>query len=89
MWVYDDAYLIRVREEDKRDYRCGIYTFEAVSRVVANIFKGSGEKTIPYMEEPLLTEHKPLTEEEKQQQIDMLFASLFEMQQKFENRGDE
>lgn len=85
-WIYDDAYLIRIRQEDQRDYRVGLYTYEAFSRVLANAFKEKGADSIGWMEEPLLTEHKPLTEEEKERQIKQLFSNLFEMQAKFENR---
>lgn len=88
LWIYDDAYIVRVKEEDARDYRNGIYTFEAFGRVLANAFRSKGKESIGYLEEPLLKDKFELTETEKAQQIDLLFSQLATMQANFEsNRG--
>jgi hypothetical protein len=83
LWCYDDAYIIRTREEDKARYYMGLYNYEAFSRVLASMF--SKNKTVSYLEHPMF-EDVILTEDDVQKQTDLLFAQLDSMQRKFENR---
>lgn len=88
---YDKIYENRRKIEDEKALFNGIYTFEAVSVALKNAFRGKGKEPIPYRNKSILQEyeeqHRPLTEEEKQRQIDNLFAMLGGMQKEFEKRG--
>lgn len=66
----------------------GRYTMEAFEVVLANAFKKEGSPPEKYREMPLMKEYREqnrvLTEEEKQEQINILFGNLENMQKKFE-----
>lgn len=92
---FDDAYKLRRKIEDERDYLVGVYAYEAVSTAIANAFRQKGAKLIEYRDKPILVEieereHlKHLTDEEKQVHIDNLFAMLGQMQTRFEQNKTE
>lgn len=88
---YDEVYDNRRRIEDEKALLDGMYIFEAVSTALANAFRKKGTKPIPYRTKGFLevireNEHsnRPLTEEEKNEQINNLFAMLGSMQKSFE-----
>ena len=88
--VYDDAYQLKRKMQDERDYFCGIYFYEAVSIALANAFRKKGSKPAQYREKPIMDEledkrkiYNP-TEEEKIEQTQMLFDYLESMQRSFE-----
>jgi hypothetical protein len=83
LWCYDDAYIIRTREEDKDRYYTGYYVYEAFGRVLATAF--GKNKNVPYLEQPLMA-NAVLTDADIQRQTDLLFAQLETMQHNFENR---
>lgn len=66
----------------------GAYVKEAVTVVAANMFAAKGAQPVQYREKPFLREayekNHVLTEEEKQQQIQLLFGNLEIMQHNFE-----
>lgn len=68
--------------KDEEMWTFGIYIMNAVSTVIANCFGNKAE----YMKEPLHKQAitKELTQEEKNRQIEMLFANLQIMQANFE-----
>ena len=91
--LYDDAYKIKEEINDMNQWLMGKYVFEAMSVVMSNAFASKGTPPIPYREKSFLAEYKektkPLTEEEKQAQIDLLFSNLELMKQNFERtHGD-
>ena len=87
---YDEAYKLRRKIQDERDYFVGIYTYEAVSIAIGNAFRSKGSKPYTYRDKSITAEleekeHlKHLTDEEKQVHIDNLFAMLGQMQTRFE-----
>lgn len=83
LWCYDDAYAIRLKEEDRNRYAMGYYNYEAFGRVLASAF--SKGKDTPYLEQPMM-ENAVLTERDVKKQTDLLFAQLEMMQHNFENR---
>lgn len=87
---YDKVYENRRKIEDEKALFNGIYTFEAVSIALSNAFRAKGTEPKKYRTKTILQEyeeqHRPLTEEEKQKQIDNLFAMLGGMQERFEKQ---
>ena len=91
--LYDDAYKIKEEINDTNNWMMGMYVYEAISVVVSNAFASKGAQHKKYRDKPILAEYKdinkPLTEEEKQAQIDLLFSNLELMKTNFENsHGD-
>lgn len=88
MLDYDEAYKIRRRIEDEKALFLGHYFYEAVSTALSNAFRQKGSKPIQYRKKGILAEmeemNRPLTEEEKIEQTNNLFAMLGEMQARFE-----
>lgn len=76
--------------EDERDYICGIYTFEAIQTVAANIFSKKGAQPIKYRDMSILAEMRAqehennLSEEEKEERRQQLMQMLVGMQKRFE-----
>lgn len=88
--VYDEAYKLKRKMQDERDYFCGIYTYNAVATALANAFRKKGEKPTPYREMSIMEEieanrklNNP-TEEEKIVQTQMVFDYLDSLQRSFE-----
>lgn len=85
---YDEAFKIRRKIEDEKALYLGHYFYEAVSISLANAFSKKGSKPIQYRTVGLIQEmedrNRPLTEEEKIEQTNNLFAMLGEMQARFE-----
>lgn len=87
---YDDAYRLRRKIDDERDYYLGVYIYEALRVVIGNVFRSKGAKPEAYRDKPFIQEMEEQerllnpTEEEKQQHIDNLFAMLGQMQANFE-----
>ena len=75
-----EAYKIKQEVLDEEMWRMGIYVHEAVGVVLANAFAKKTAKKAEYFKEPLLKQHKlettELTEEQKLQQVQNLFALL-------------
>ena len=93
MFLYDDAYRIKRELQDEEMWVNGMYTMEAFRVVLTNAFSQKGAKPVEYRDKSLLQELKDknrvLTEEEKQEQINLLFSSLAVMQTNFEKaHGD-
>lgn len=83
-------------KEEMRDtwtWLQGMYNHEAFAVVISNAFADKGAKPAKYREQPIMVEAKNknrvLTEEEKQNQIDMLFGQLEVMQHNFERTHGE
>lgn len=71
----------------------GMYTLDALRVVISNAFPSKGSKTQEYRDRPITTEIKEknrvLTEEEKLQQVKMLWNTFSVMQGNFERtHGD-
>lgn len=71
----------------------GLYNYEAFAVVLSNAFKDKGQQPAKYRDKPLYIEHKEknrvLTEEEKKDQIALLFGNLERMKNNFErSHGD-
>lgn len=90
---YDDAFQQQREIHDEEMWLNGFYTLEALNVVLGNFFAPKGAKTKEYRDKPILTEmrekNRVLTEEEKQEQINILFGNLEIMQRNFESaHGD-
>lgn len=93
MSLYDDAYERKREIVDEMMWINGMYTIKALRVVVSEIFAKNGQSTEKYADVPILTEarekNRVLTEEEKQEQIQILFSNLSVMQGNFERtHGD-
>lgn len=93
---YFEGHQKKIRMNDVEQYRMGLYTYEAVSVAVSNMFRKKGQKPNNYREKPILQEYdekiksnQPLSEEEKKRQTELLFANLRIMQANFENNNKE
>ena len=90
---YDDAFKQKREMQDEAMWLNGFYTLEALSVVLGNFFAGKNANPREYRDKPILTEmrekNRVLTEEEKQEQIKILFGNLDIMQKSFESaHGD-
>ena len=88
--VYDEAYKLKRKMQDERDYFCGIYTYEAVATALSNAFRKQGTKPASYRNKSIMEEiesnrklNNP-TEDEKIKQTQMLFDYLDGLQKRFE-----
>lgn len=92
---FELEYLIKAQEirddmNDSRDWKLGRYIESAVATAIEHNFAGSKAKS-QYIEKPFSqlkkerNKEKELTEEEKKQQVNLLFTSLKVMQFNFEN----
>lgn len=70
---------IQERKDDDM-WTMGFYVLNAIAVVLSNAFGGKAE----YMKESLHKQNKELTQEEKDKQIELLFANLQIMQANFE-----
>ena len=90
---YDEAYIQKREMIDEMMWMNGMYTMEAIKIVVSGMFAKQGQTPEKYMERPMLMEYRErnrvLTEEEKQEQIQMLFSNLTIMQGNFERTHGE
>lgn len=70
------GYKEKIREQDYLAWLFGQYTLSAVSVAVEHCLAGRKAKS-KYMEKSIMQEldaNRPLTEEEKQREVDMFFA---------------
>jgi hypothetical protein len=71
----------------------GRYVYEAIATVASNMMKKQGQQPDDYRDKPILSELKEknrvLTEEEKQDQISLLFGNLERMKNNFERSHGE
>lgn len=70
------GYKEKIREQDYLAWLFGQYTLSAVSVAVEHCLAGRKAKS-KYMEKSIIQEldaNRPLTEEEKQREVDMFFA---------------
>lgn len=85
---YDEAHKIKDEMKDSWCWFMGAYVKEAFQVVMANAFAKKGAQPVTYRESPFLKEfheqNRVLTEEEKQEQISILFGNLEIMQHNFE-----
>lgn len=88
LWCYDDAFEMTKKEEEVRDYYLGRYMYEAVMVGLANGFRSKGTPAHEWRDKPIQAEIREatgdMTEEEKERQINNLFANLELMQANFE-----
>ena len=83
-------------KDEMRDMWCwmnGLYTLDAISVTVANVLASKGTPPQKYKEQPILAaakeQNRVLTEEEKKEQVQMLWNALSVMQSNFERtHGD-
>ena len=76
------------RAKDEEDYSLYIYFSNAIEVALYNAFRGKGKKAAEHLKEPLMKsyqdKHRELTEEEKNEQVALLFSNLGRMQEQFE-----
>lgn len=87
---YFDAYKIKQKENDQRDFAMYHYIASALSVTLSNAFRKKGSKPAELMKRSFRDtyeeEHKVLSEEDA---VAMLFSDLQSMQRKFENSKKE
>ena len=70
-----------------------MYTMEALRVVLSNAFQSKNNNPEQYRDKPIMTEirekNRILTNEEKEDQIQILFGNLERMQKSFENSNKE
>ena len=81
---YFEAHKLRRLQKDEEQYSLYVYFTNAIEVALYNSFRGKNKKAAEHIKEPLLTEHRELTESEKQDAVEGLFANLFSMQESFE-----
>lgn len=87
--VIIEGYRLKRQIEDEKAWYLGGYVFEAVSIALGNAFRKKNQKAKSYFEvlDKQFLKHKEmteLTEEEKQQKLDLLVAGLRIKQTNFE-----
>lgn len=86
--LYDDASVIKDEIKDMWCWFMGKYVYEALGAALGAAFAKKGQEPPKYLENPILKMSKEanreLTEEEKQQQISVLFGNLENMKKSFE-----
>ena len=65
---YREAYIVRRKEENTRDWLQGAYFYNAISTALANAFRKKGQKAQNYLEEPFRI--FKMTTEEKQAKME-------------------
>jgi hypothetical protein len=90
--AYDKAHEMKVKEIDSIVHNmCGAYIVSAVSVAVEHVLFGNKAKS-KYINKSLgeiADANKPLTEEEKQRQVDLFFAEQKAMRMRWRrNKGD-
>lgn len=78
--AYADKIKADFETEDLMAYVQGVYFMEALKSTVGNMF---GKNTYKYPEKPFAQANKPLTEKEKQEQIDLFISQLKTMEDNF------
>ena len=80
LWCYEDAFKLREKYDDRVAYYQGYYNYTAFSLTLSNAFRKKNTKPEPWLKMPILQEieekNRPLTEEEKQKQVDAHFRKL-------------
>lgn len=88
---YKKAYEIRLKERDEQSWLQGLYIHQALLSTVGNMFRGKTAKPYSYPDKPFAADKdtsasdRPLTEKERQRQVEALFLSLQVMQSNFNN----
>lgn len=89
---YNEAYKMKMKHDDQLAWLQGQYVLEALLASVGNMFKKKNAEPHEYPTKPRLeayeekhSDPKPLTESEKQKQVENLFLSLRVMQANFNN----
>ena len=89
---YKKAYELKLKENDEQSWLQGMYIQQALLSTVGNMFRGKNSKPFKYPDKPFsldtkakASSNKPLTEEERKQQVNNLFLSLKVMQSNFNN----
>ena len=88
---YKKAYEMKLKEKDEESWLQGLYFHQALLASVGNMFRGKGAKPYQYPDKPFtssskpVASNKPLSEEERKQQVNNLFLSLKVMQSNFNN----
>ena len=78
------AHELKYEEENTLMYIQGRYFVDSLLCTVGNMFSSKNSKTYEYPSEPYELKEKILTEEEKQTQVDELFANLNAMKERFD-----
>ncbi len=93
MHLYDKAYRLKLEIQDELLWINGMYTMEALRVVLSNAFQSKNNNPEQYRDKPIMTEirekNRILTNEEKEEQIQILFGNLERMQKSFENAKKE
>lgn len=83
--IYSMAHKIEVKEKNAFMHLQGIYMRDAILSSICNAFKGKGQEPYEYPKEPYdLSANTELTEKEKDEQIELLFANLGSLKDKFD-----
>lgn len=83
--IYSLAHKKRMKEKNAEMHLQGIYMRDAILSTICNAFQGKGAKPYEYPKEPYdFSPETELTEQEKDEQIEMLFASLSMMKSNFD-----
>ena len=90
---YLDAYKIKQKENDQRDFAMYHYFANALSVVLSNAFRKKGSKPAELLKKSFRDsyeeQHRELTEDEQNAQVALLFSNLGAMQQAFEKAKKE
>jgi hypothetical protein len=81
---YFEAEKLRRLQKDEDNYNLYVYFVNALGVTLHNSFSGKNTKKADYIDKPLLSEQRELTESEKQVAVENVFANLFQMQDNFE-----
>lgn len=88
--IFSMAHRIKSKEINAQMYLQGIYMRDAILSTICNAFKGKGAEPYEYPKEPYdLTAETELTEQEKDEQIERLFASLQIMKDNFDRNKEQ
>lgn len=84
--IFTEAKRIQNKEKNAFMHLQGVYMRDAILSSICNSFRGKGTEPYEYPKEPYNIEgERELTEEEKDMQVEQLFANLVLMQERFES----
>lgn len=90
---YHIFYINRLKAEDMRDYKLGIYFLKAIDTTISNMFKTAGEPPSKYFEKPLLSNlgktEKEIQEEEQQELKEKIMSRSKEVSKMIEEKKEE
>lgn len=88
--AYQKAYEIKLEQQNQLEWLQGLYVYNAVSVIVANVLAKKGSKRVEYLEKPL--DILPKTEEKKKQEQqearDKLIKSLTAWKEAWDKRNN-